>query len=194
MKLQQDLLSTGSQTIIFIPTQPIIVGLMNIIIKSPPKIITLLVIYSFKKNPESLLYNSELLNLIPCELYFTPTPFHDTTILTYEIELSPFGEKIGFNSLDDEYFTIPYIIDTIPNSPDDHQLTTQHKRNVWIIYIYREDTITQQGKLNEIQFHQTQCEKSNVNISLYKKNNYHRTYIEDIWSVLDKFRPEVSHI
>ena len=133
MKLQQDLLSTVSQTIIFIPTQPIIVGLMNIIIKSPPKIITLLVIYSFKKNPESLLYNSELLNLIPCELYFTPTPFHDTKILTYEIELPPYGNKYGFNLLDDEDFTIPYITDTFPNSPAGNQPPTQDKQNMCII-------------------------------------------------------------
>ena len=46
----------------------------------------------------------------------------DTTILTNEIELPPSGNKVGFDLLDDEYFTIPYITDTIPNSSSGHQL------------------------------------------------------------------------
>ena len=56
-------------------------------------------------------------------------------ILTYEIYLPPSGNKIGFNLLHDEYFTIPYVTDTIPNSPVVHKLTTQAKRNLWIISI-----------------------------------------------------------
>ena len=40
----------------------------------------------------------------------------------YEIELPPLGKKVGFNLLDDEDFKIPYITDTIPNSPAGHQL------------------------------------------------------------------------
>ena len=43
--------------------------------------------------------------------------------------------KIGFNLLDDEDFTIPYAIDTIPNSPVSHKLPTKSKNNVWIIAI-----------------------------------------------------------
>ena len=46
-------------------------------------------------------------------------------MIRYEIELPPSGNKIGFNLLDDEDFTIPYLIDTIPNSPAGHQLPTQ---------------------------------------------------------------------
>ena len=65
--------------------------------------------------PEILLHNSDIINLIPCELDLTSTPFSYITILTYEIELPPSGKKIGFNLLDDEDFTIPYIIDTILN-------------------------------------------------------------------------------
>ena len=41
--------------------------------------------------------------------------------------------KVGFNLLNDEDFTIPYINDTIPNSPAGHQLPSQAKRNLWII-------------------------------------------------------------
>ena len=48
------------------------------------------------------------------------TPFYYTTILTYEIELSPAGNKIGLNLLNVEYFTIPYVIDTNPNSSAGH--------------------------------------------------------------------------
>ena len=53
-----------------------------------------------QKYPESNIYNSDLLNLIPCELDLTSTPFCDTKILTYEIELPPSKNIIGFKLLD----------------------------------------------------------------------------------------------
>ena len=77
-----------------------------------------------RQDPEGHIHNSDLLNMIPCELDLTSTPFIDETIITYDIELPPSGKKIGFNLLDDEDFTIPYITDTIPNSLDGHQLTS----------------------------------------------------------------------
>ena len=57
------------------------------------------------------------------------------SIITYEIDLPPSGNKVGFNLLDDEYFTIPYITNKIPNSPDGHQLPSQAKINLRIIAI-----------------------------------------------------------
>ena len=86
-----------------------------------------------QQDPESHFHNSDLLNLIPCEIDIISTTFCDTTILTYEIELPPSGKKFGFNLLDGEDFTIPYITDTIPNSPAGHQPPTQANRNLWII-------------------------------------------------------------
>ena len=83
-----------------------------------------------QQDPEILLHNSDLINLILCELGLTSTPFRDTTILTYETGLPPAGKKIVIYLLDDEYFTITYVIDTIPNEPASHQLPTQDKRNV----------------------------------------------------------------
>ena len=77
-----------------------------------------------KQDPESLLCHSELINLIPCEHDLTYTPFHDTIIITYEIELFLDGNKIGLNLLDDKYFTIPHAIYMILNSPAGHQLET----------------------------------------------------------------------
>ena len=77
--------------------------------------------------------------MIPCELDLTSTPFYDTKILIYEIELTPSGNKFGFNLLDDEDFTIPYVTDTIPNSPDGHPLLSQAKQNVWIVDINGEE-------------------------------------------------------
>ena len=72
---------------------------------------------------------------IGCKIKFTCNKFCDTKIVTYEIELPPYGKKVGFNLLDDKYFTIPYITDTIPNSPAGNQLPSQSKRNVCIIDI-----------------------------------------------------------
>ena len=74
------------------------------------------------KDPEGPIHESDLLNLIACKLDLTSTPFSDTQIITYGIELPPSVNKVGFNLLDDEYFTITYITDTTPNSPADHQL------------------------------------------------------------------------
>ena len=67
------------------------------------------------KYPEGHIHDSYLLNMIPCKLDITSTPFSDKKIITYDIELPPSGKKVGFNLLDDEDFTVPYITDTIPN-------------------------------------------------------------------------------
>ena len=85
--------------------------------------------------PESHIHYSDILNLIPCELDLTSTPFRYTKIITYEIVLPPSVKKFGFNLLDDEYFTIPYITDTIPNSPSGHQLPEKAKQYVYNVAI-----------------------------------------------------------
>ena len=79
--------------------------------------------------PENILHHLDLFNLIPCEIDLTSAPFCDKTILAYEIELPTSGNNVGFNLLNDEYFTIPYAVDTIPNSPSSHQFTTKAKKN-----------------------------------------------------------------
>ena len=104
--------------------------------------------FILRKYPEGHIHNSGPLNLIPCKLYLTSTPLSDETIITYDIELPPSGKKIGFNLLDDEDFTIPYIADTIPNSPAGYQLPSQAKRNVCIVAINLEDPITAQVYLS----------------------------------------------
>ena len=38
-----------------------------------------------QQDPESIIHNSDMLDLISCEIDLTHTPFSDTTILTYEI-------------------------------------------------------------------------------------------------------------
>ena len=60
-----------------------------------------------RQYPEGHIHDLDLLNLIPCKLDPTSTPFSAATIITYDIELPPSGKKIGFNLLDDEDFTIP---------------------------------------------------------------------------------------
>ena len=79
--------------------------------------------------------------MIPCELGLTTTPFCDTPILTYEIELPTALNNVDFNLMDDEDFIIPYITDTIPNWPAGNQLPTQDKQNLWIIDINGEEPI-----------------------------------------------------
>ena len=80
-----------------------------------------------------------------------------------------------FYLLDDEYFTITYITDTIPNSPAGHQIPSQAKQNLWIVAINGEEPITAQGVLNELNRHQTPRGKSNIKISLCRRKSYQRT-------------------
>ena len=77
----------------------------------------------FRQDPEIHIHNSDLLNLILCEIDITSPPYCDTKLITYEIELPPSGRKVGFNLLDDEDFIIPYITDTIVNSTFGYKLT-----------------------------------------------------------------------
>ena len=49
-----------------------------------------------RKYPEGHIHESDLLNLIPCELDLTSTPFSDTTIITYEIEVPPLWKESWF--------------------------------------------------------------------------------------------------
>ena len=134
-----------------------------------------------KKNPGSLLlrqypeghiHDSDILNLIPCGLDLKSTTFSDTTMIMYEIKLPSAGKKVGFILLDDEYFTIPYITDTIPNSPAGNQIPSQAKRNVWIITTNGEYPITYQCVLDEININQTPRGKSNIKISLCRRKIY----------------------
>ena len=64
-----------------------------------------------RKDPEGHIHDSDILNLIQFKLDIKSTPFSYETNITYDIELPPSGNKIGFNLMDDEYFTIPYITD-----------------------------------------------------------------------------------
>ena len=96
--------------------------------------------------------------------------------------------------MDGEYFTIPYITDTIPNSPALHQLLSQAKRIFLIVDINEEEPITAQGVLDQLNCHQTPWGKSNIKISLCRRNRYQRTYLEDICSRFDQVIPVVSHL
>ena len=73
--------------------------------------------------------------MVPCELDMIYNPILDETIITYKLELITSGNIIGFNLLDDDKFTIPYIIFTITNSPDGNKIPTWAKKNVLIIDI-----------------------------------------------------------
>ena len=93
--------------------------------------------------------------------------------------------------MDGEYFTIPYVTDTILNSPAGRQLPTQDKLNVWNIYINGENPIIYQGALDKINFHQFLCGKSKVNISLCRRNIYQIVVPDlnksDLWFHILKF-------
>ena len=108
--------------------------------------------------------------------------------------MPPVGKNIGFNLLDDEYFTIPYIIDTAPNLQDGHQLVTRANKNVRIIAINEEEPITAQSALDELNRHQPPHGKYKVKISLCRRKSYQRKDLEEICSIFYQVIPVVSHI
>ena len=65
---------------------------------------------------------------------------------------------------------------------------------MWIISTNGEEPITYNGALNELNFHQTPRGKSKFKISLCRRKSYEITYIEEILSRFDQFRPVVSHL
>ena len=132
--------------------------------------------------------------MITYELDITYTISSDTTIITYEIELPPAVKKIGFNLLYDKYFTAPYVTGTTPNLPAGHQLPTQAKLNMCIIDISREDPITSQSALGELNSYQNTNGKSKVRISIWRSKIYQRTDLEDIRYIFYQVRPVVSHL
>ena len=144
--------------------------------------------------PESIIHDSVLLNLTPCELDIKSTTLCDIAIPTYEIELTHFGKKVDFNLLDDEDFTISYITDAIPSLPAGHQFPTQAKLNVSIIDINGEEPIIYQCALDERNSHQTSCGKSKVKISLCRRKSYQITDLENICSRFYQVRPLISHL
>ena len=46
------------------------------------------------------IHDSDLNNLIPCKLDRTSTPFSDEKIIKYDIEIPPYGNKVGFYLLE----------------------------------------------------------------------------------------------
>ena len=65
---------------------------------------------------------------------------------------------------------------------------------MWIIAINREELITDQGVLDELNFHQTPHGKSNIIISLCRRKSYQITDLGDIFSRFDQVRPVVSYL
>ena len=91
-------------------------------------------------------------------------------------------------------WNLSYVADTIPNSPDGHQLPTQAKKNVCIIDINGEKPTTAQGALDELNHNQNPRVKSKVNISICINKIYQSIYIENIRSIFDQVRPVVSNL
>ena len=64
---------------------------------------------------------------------------------------------------------------------------------MWTIDINVEETITAQGALDELNFHQTPRGKSKAVVSLCRRHIYQKTDLEDIFSRFDQVRPVVSN-
>ena len=119
-----------------------------------------------QQEPTGFLQNNDKLKFIPFELDLSSTPFGYEKIITYEIELPTAGKKIGSNLMDDDEFTIPYIIGTITNYLTFHLLLKQTKKIFRITTINRENPITSIGSLEKLHYYNTQFGNSKVNIIL----------------------------
>ena len=108
--LLQELLSTGIHTNLFISTDPIMLGLMNIIFKTPHKTSTLPVIYSFNEILKVLFVVFICsawfrVNFILYLIHFVVQQFSNMKLICLLLEI-----KLVPNLLDDEYFIIPHFI------------------------------------------------------------------------------------
>ena len=65
---------------------------------------------------------------------------------------------------------------------------------MWIIAINGEEPIKAQGAINELNRHKSLGVKSKVKISIFKRKSYHRTDLEDIFSIFYQIRPVVLNI
>ena len=110
------------------------------------------------------------------------------------MELPPNGKNIGFNLLDDEDLTIPYVVDTILYLPAFYQLTTHANKNMWFMDINSEEPMISQGAIDELQRHHNQRVKFKFKASLYISKIYQRKNLKYIQSRFDQFRPVVSHL
>ena len=88
---------------------------------------------------------------------------------------------------------LKYLISLI--QPQIHQpvVDFQYRLKIymWIFSINREEDITDQGALDELNRCQTPRGKSKVKISLFRRKRYQRTDTEEILSRFDKVRPMV---
>ena len=76
------------------------IGLVNKILFCPLNTGKILVIYTFNNILKVLFHTLDLLDLIPCKIDPTITPFSYTTIFTNNIELPSSENKIDLNLLD----------------------------------------------------------------------------------------------
>ena len=71
----------------------------------------------------------------------------------------------------------------------------QHKlKNVWTIDINGEETIIYQGEIDELNSHKNPRGKPNVNISIWRRKNYHILDLEEIHFRYNQVRSMVSYI
>ena len=72
--------------------------------------------------------------------------------------------------MDYDDFTIPYIIDTVPNSPEGNQLPTKYKK-LNILDVNGEDPISTKGGLENLKCYQTQHVKPKVNLIFFRRKS-----------------------
>ena len=65
---------------------------------------------------------------------------------------------------------------------------------MWTVAINGEEPITYQGVLDELNRHQSPRVKSNIKISLCRRNSYQSTDLKEICSRFDQVRPVISHL
>ena len=65
---------------------------------------------------------------------------------------------------------------------------------MWIVAINREDPITSQGVLDELNRHQNPRGKYKIKIGLFRRKSYQRIDLEEIRSIFDQVRPVISHL
>ena len=84
-------------------------------------------------------------------------------------------------------FTITYVIDTIPNSPDGYQHPSQVKNKCgFLLSIYKSQS--------NIKLNLMESSAIRLNVENTRSTSVLRKYLEEIWSIFDQFRRTISNI
>jgi hypothetical protein len=133
------------------------------------------------------------LNLKHIELDLLKTPFSNSEIFTYEIDLPLHATDIGMEIYDDEYFNIPVLKKCIPDTPAYLEIPASNRRNMFIVSINNEEPITSGFALELLSPRRLRSQDGiKIKVQLVKRISSARSKLQELRSTFDQVRPIIA--